>query len=333
MEVMKSSQQFRPQIRRLGDQLGAVYTPIAIAIALAAWLMSGEAVRFLAVLVVATPCPLLIAIPVAIIGSISLAAKRSIIIRDPAVLEQAPKCQAIILDKTGTLTYGKPALVDVVLGAKFDNEEVLKLAASLEQYSKHPLSSAILKAAKEQGISLLPVSEVSEPPGMGMFGRLLGKSVQITSRNKLQVQSPHLYSLLPPLVGGLECVLLIEGEYAATLRFRDEPRIEGKPFIEHLRPKHQYQRIILLSGDRESEVRYLANEVGITEVYAQQSPEQKLAFVRKVNAEYSTLYVGDGVNDAPSLSAASVGIAFGQNSDVTSEASGAVIMDSSAHQA
>ncbi len=115
MQVMQSSQQHRPRIRRLGDQLGAFYTPLAVALGVAAWVVSGDPVRFLAVMVVATPCPLLIAIPVAIIGSISLAARRAIIVRDPAVLEQVDTCKTIIFDKTGTLTYGKPQLTEQTL--------------------------------------------------------------------------------------------------------------------------------------------------------------------------------------------------------------------------
>jgi P-type E1-E2 ATPase len=124
-------------------------------------------------------------------------------------------------------------------------------------------------------------------------------------------------------------VALIDGRYAATLRFRDRPRPGGRPFISHLASKHGFDRVLLLSGDRESEVRYLAELVGITEVHSSQSPEQKLARVREETARASTVFMGDGINDAPALTAATVGIAFGQNSDVTAEAAGAVILDSS----
>ena len=129
MEVMRESEQNQPHLRRLGDQLGAFYTPAAVAIALVAWAISGEAVRFLAVLVVATPCPLLIAMPVAIIGSISLAARRSIIIKNPVVLEQIAGCRTAIFDKTGTLTYGEPSLTEQLIAPGFAQKEVLALAA------------------------------------------------------------------------------------------------------------------------------------------------------------------------------------------------------------
>ncbi|MDH5627116.1 MAG: HAD-IC family P-type ATPase, partial [Candidatus Krumholzibacteria bacterium] len=137
MEVMRESEQRRPKLRRLGDQIGAVYTPVAVVIAIIAWLVSGEAVRFLSVLVVATPCPLLIAIPVAVIGSVSLAARRGIIIKDPAVLERIETCRTAMFDKTGTLTYGQPRLTEVVTGEPFERGDVLGLVASVERYSRH----------------------------------------------------------------------------------------------------------------------------------------------------------------------------------------------------
>jgi heavy metal translocating P-type ATPase len=329
MQVMRASEQHRPHLRRLGDQLGAFYTPLAVAIALVAWFVSGEVTRFLAVLVVATPCPLLIAIPVALIGSISLSARRGIIIKDPAVLEKIGTCRTAIFDKTGTLTYGKPNLTELMPAAGFEKKEVLAQVASLERYSKHPLSAAILGAAKKSGLSLLDATTISERPGEGLRGTVGGREVQVTSRNKLAMQQPTLNDHLPAVVGGLECVVVIDGRYAATLRFRDEPRAEGASFIHHLRPKHHFDRVLLVSGDRESEVRYLADRVGIKEVYYSQSPEQKVDRVREETARANTIFMGDGINDAPALTVATVGVAFGQNSDITAEAAGAIILESS----
>jgi P-type E1-E2 ATPase len=153
--------------------------------------------------------------------------------------------------------------------------------------------------------------------------------VQVTNRRKLLAGRPELAAELPPGSGGLECVVLIDGHYAATLRFRDQPRPESAPFIRHLGARHHLERVLLVSGDRESEVRYLADQVGISEVYASQSPEQKLAIVRRETGKANTLFLGDGINDAPALTAATVGVAFGQNSDITAEAAGAVILESS----
>jgi heavy metal translocating P-type ATPase len=329
MEVMRASEERRPQMRRLGDRLGALYTPLAIAIALVAWLASGSSTRFLAVLVVATPCPLLIAIPVAIIGSISLAARRGIVIKDPGVLETIGECRIAILDKTGTLTYGQPRLSELIPGLGFERADVLGLVASLESYSKHPLAGAVLAGARAEGVAWPEASQVREPPGEGLRGTVAGREVQVTSRKKLLAQDPRLESELPPVGGGLECMILVDGHYAATLRFRDEPRSDGAPFIRHLGPRHQFDRVMLVSGDRESEVRDLAERVGITETYASQSPEQKLEIVRDETRTAPTVFLGDGINDAPALTAATVGIAFGQNSDITSEAAGAVILESS----
>jgi len=325
MQVVQATEQDRPPLRRLGDRLGAWYTPLALALAAGAGLISGDWVRFLAVLVVATPCPLLIAIPVAVIGAISLSARHSIIIKNPAVLEQVDACRTLIFDKTGTLTYGKPELTDVLCAPGFTREDVLRMAASLEQYSKHPLAGAILQAAKGAGLALDEVAQMSERPGEGLRGTVDGRSVQITGRGKVVARELSL----PTAAGGLECLVLVDEGYAATLRFRDVPRHESRPFIRHLRPSHGVQKVMLVSGDRESEVRYLAELVGIQEVHAGQSPEQKVEIVRREAALAPTLYVGDGINDAPALLAATVGVAFGPHSDITAEAAGAVILEMS----
>ncbi len=182
MEVMRASEKNRPNLRRLGDQLGAWYTPLAVSIALLAWLMSGDIVRFLAVLVIATPCPLLIGIPVTIISSISLAARREIIIKNPAILETIGICRTAIFDKTGTLTYGRPIMSALIVSANHDEQQVLALIASLERYSKHPLSSAIVKAAERANLSLLNVSHITELSGEGLKGVVADKHIQITSR-------------------------------------------------------------------------------------------------------------------------------------------------------
>ena len=329
MDVMRSSEQYRPNIRRLGDKLGALYTPIALIIAIGAWLVSQDILRFLAVLVVATPCPLLIGIPVTIISSISLAARREIIIKNPAILETIGSCRTAIFDKTGTLTYGRPNLTALLTADNFTANEVLALVASLERYSKHPLSTAIIKKAESLGLTRMNVSHIAELPGQGLLGEVSGKHIQITSRKQIALQYPFLTECLPPSSGGLECIVLIDEAYAATLQFRDEVRIESPSFISHLRPKHLFEKLMLVSGDRESEVRYLADQVGIEHVYFSQSPEQKLAIVRRETELAKTVYVGDGINDAPSLTAATIGIAFGRNTDITGEAADAVILDSS----
>src|SRR5271166_5108681 len=325
MKVMHDTEQQRPRLRRLGDRLGAWYTPLAVGVATIAAAASHDAERFLAVVVIATPCPLLLAIPTAIIGAISLAARRAIIIKNPAVLEQIERCQTLIFDKTGTLTYGRPTMTEILCEEGFSREKVLQLVASAEQYSKHPLAGAMVAAAKNENVQLLPVDQISERPGDGLRGQIAGHNVFITGRNKIDQSNLKL----PALASGLECLVFVDSKYAAAIRFHDAPRKDSASFIGHLKPKHGVGKVMLLSGDRESEVKYLAESVGITEIHAGKSPEEKVAIVKEETAKGRTLFVGDGINDAPALMAATVGVAFGSQNDITTEAADAVVLETS----
>lgn len=325
MRVMEETQQRRPRLRRLGDQLGAWYTPIAVGVALLSVAATGNWSRFLAVLVIATPCPLLIAIPVAVIGAIALAARRGIIIKNPAILERLDSCRSFIFDKTGTLTYGNPSLEEVVCAPGFEEGEVLSLAASVERYSKHPLAGAILRTEERRGFLLKPASEIREPPGEGLQGIVEGRRIVMTGRAKLSSEQ----FALPPVSPGLECLVLIDGAFAGVFHFRAAPRGDSRIFLEHLVPNHHAKKVILVSGDRDTEVRYLAAQLNIAEVHAARSPEDKVAIVRSETERERTLFVGDGVNDAPAMQAATVGAAFGATSDITSEAGDAVILEAS----
>jgi len=325
MRVMEETQQQRPRLRRLGDKLGAWYTPIAVGLAVLAWVFTRNPHRFLAVVVIATPCPLLIAIPVAVIGAISLAARRGIIVKNPAVLEQIETCRTFIFDKTGTLTYGRPTLTDVECSPQFQQKDVVRFAASLERYSKHPLAQAILDYAAKNNVQAESASEIQEQPGRGLRGTIGGRKVLLTGRDRLGEEVREL----PGARSGLECVLFVDGQYAALFRFRDAPRQDSDVFVKHLGPRHKVNRILLVSGDRLEEVRYLAAEVGISEIHAAKSPEEKVAIVREETRRARTLFVGDGINDAPAMQAASVAVAFGHDSEITAEAADAVILESS----
>ena len=329
MGVMQEAEQKRPAMRRLGDQIGGWFAGFALIATGLVWIVTGDALHALSVLVIATPCPLIIAIPITIIGAISMAARRGIIIKDPTVLERLPTCHTAIFDKTGTLTYGKPELTEILPAEGFSQDDILQRTASLERYSKHPLASAILKAAAKINFVLLEAESISEKPGQGLTGMIAAHEIRVTHRKKLLQTNPEIAATLPPTVAGLECIIMMNGKYAATFRFRDAPRAEGKSFIGHLGPSHQFNKIMLVSGDRESEVNYLAELLGIKETLASQSPEQKVAVVRAETAKSPTLFMGDGINDAPALASATVGIAFGQHSSVTAEAAGAVIMENS----
>lgn len=326
VEVLHASEENRPHMRRLGDRLGMWYAPLSIGAAILASVLSGDADRFLAVLVIATPCPLLLALPIAITSAISVSARRGIVIKDPSVLEKIGSCTTLIVDKTGTLTYGKPILNEVVCTGSHSRRDVLRFAASLEKFSKHPLASALLDAASAENIPLLLPDSVREEPGKGLTGSFGEHEVTLTSRGKLP---EDLRGQINDIGLGMECVVVINHGIGGLLRFRDQPRTESRPFLQHVSSHHGFSRTVLLSGDRPTEVQDFAQRMNITEVYGGKSPEEKLGLVRKLTNTDRTLYIGDGINDAPAMMNATVGLALGVNSDVTSEAAGAVVLQSS----
>ncbi len=323
MRVVRETETNQPAMRRLAERLGAWYTPLSLVIAVAAWAGSGDPGRFLAVIVVATPCPLLIGIPVAVIGAISLAAKNGILIRKAAALEDIDRCRVFVFDKTGTLTYGRPTVSDVVTAPDVPRERVLRLVGSMEAYSRHPLAAAIVKAA--EGLAPVEVSEIHEHPGQGLLAVADGQRVEVTGRKQALARGMDL----PEETAGLECVVAIDGRFAALIRFRDVPRHDAPDFVRHLGTRHGGTRVVLLSGDRESEVRYLAELAGIREVLYGQSPEEKVRFVSDIAREGPVLYVGDGINDAPALLAATVGIALGDRGEIAVQAADAAILEPS----
>lgn len=323
--ILKTAEAERPPMRRLADRLGGIYTVIALAVATLGWAISGDPQRFLSVLVIATPCPLLIGVPVAIVSAISLAARNGIIIKDPSVLERISTVRTMIFDKTGTLTYGRPSVTSVELlpGAMqgLSVERVLALTAALERYSRHPLAHAVVEAAS--ALSRLPVVRLSEQPGQGLRGEVDDIRVAVIGRG--QIDNPAL----PETEVGLECVVVLDDQPSAIIRFRDAPRAGARDFVNHLGGSHAVERTLMLSGDRDIEVQYLGSIVGMDEMHGSISPEEKLRIVREETAKAPTAFFGDGVNDAPAMTAATVGIAFGQGSDITAEAASAVVLDSS----
>ena len=327
MEVMKQAKEQRPEIRKIADKVGAIFAPVTIIIASTSYYFTHDLTNFLAVLTIATPCPLLIAVPIAIISAISISARQGIIIKDARILEKLSICTTAIFDKTGTLTFGEPNISEIIALDEFSAEEILQKTASLERYSRHPLAGSILKEAQKRNLILLDAQNISEKPGYGMIGNIGEQEIIITSRKKIHEFQPSKIPL-PDLSDGMECVIIINKKVAGILHFRDLERPESKSFINHLAPNHNFKKIILLSGDRASEVNYLAEKLGINNYFSSQSPEQKLEIVKKETQNAPTLFMGDGINDAPALMLASVGIAFGQGNNITSESSGAVILES-----
>ena len=325
--IVRAAEERRPPMRRLADRLGAWYTLLAVSVAAAGWMASGDPNRFLAVLVIATPCPLLLAIPVAIVGAISLAARRGILIRDAAVLENIGSCRTVVFDKTGTLTLGRPSLTNVfcaprVRAAASPEPRCEPRAGTRSTRSVRPCC----KRPRTRARLCLPVSEVFEHPGTGLDGRVGGQHVRLTSRQGAGRDWP---AALPGDAEGLECVVIVDEAVAALLRFRDSPRQDSGSFVGHLSPRHGVTRVLLTSGDRASEVRHLAALVGIADVRSGQSPEDKVELVEAEVRRAPTLFVGDGLNDAPAMAVATVAVALGRSHDVTAESAHAVILDGS----
>jgi P-type E1-E2 ATPase len=202
---------------------------------------------------------------------------------------------------------------------------VLAGAGSLERYSKHPLAAAIVELAKQRNCEVFPVSEVREAPGEGLRGTVNGREVFLTGRSKVSGERLPLPSMQP----GLECLVFLDRKFAALFGFEDAPRSDSRVFLTHLSPRHRVARVILVSGDRETEVRSLADKIGIRIAYGARTPEEKVELVRAETATTKTAFVGDGINDAPAMQAATVGIAFGHENDITSEAADAVVLDRS----
>ena len=336
VEVLHASEQQRPRIRRIGDRIGGWYTPLALAIAGLAWLFTHNPERFLAVLVIATPCPVLLAIPVAVIGAISIAAGRGILIKDPSILEKLSSCRILVVDKTGTLTYGRPHVREILTFNYWDRAHLLALTASLERYSKHPLADAIRAAADGRASSpSLHVAHVSEHPGKGLVGTVDGLTLTVTGRGKLPLhlaRSASSYRSRPRVHHPRPATPTTQTRSPpspVSSVSKTSPAPTPAVFLHHVGTRHGIQRIVLLSGDRPQEVNAFAQAMGITEVYGGMSPEQKVEVVRQLNATAPTLYLGDGINDAPAMMAATAGVALGLNSDITAEAAGAVILQSS----
>jgi heavy metal translocating P-type ATPase len=324
-EVIEQQATKRVRMRRIADSIASWYTPFGLIVALLAWGISGDPIRFLSVLVVATPCPLIIGIPVAIIGAISSAARKGIIIRDPASLEAASTCSAMILDKTGTLTIGKPQVTSLKLFGGWNENELLPLLLSAERYSKHPLATAIVAYAELKGCAPLNVATVEEQPGKGLLATIDGQTIEIGKWSLLAAAGAEL-SEQPQ---GPSCSVIINGAPAALLTFRDIPRRESRPFVEHLAAHHGIRNVMMLSGDRDTEAQYLASQVGITNARGGLSPEEKLLTLQEVMAKEHTIFIGDGINDAPSLQAATVGIGLGTKSDIIGESADVIILEPS----
>ncbi|MFB7461894.1 heavy metal translocating P-type ATPase [Streptomyces sp. NPDC056224] len=312
---------------RLADRYAAWFLPLSLAVAGLAWLTSGSAVRAVAVLVVATPCPLLLAAPVAIVSGLSRASRLGVVIRDGGALENLGRARTLLLDKTGTLTRGRPRVLDVTASPDITPSEVLRLAASVDQYSPHVLAQAIVDTARQRDLSLSLPTDVTEVPGRGATGSVNGHRVSIGRLGPDDVRPPWARAVdnRALLDGAAVAWLSVNGQLAGAILLRDPLRHDAPRTLRHLRAAG-IQRLLMLTGDRAAPAHEVAAVLGLDGVLAELSPADKVTAVRDERERAVTVMVGDGVNDAPALAAADVGVAMGaRGSTASSEAADIVL--------
>lgn len=309
---------------RLADRYAVPFTVFSLVLAAVAWWVSGDPVRFAEVLVLATPCPLLIAAPVAFIGGMSRAARNGIIVKGGGVLEQLASARTVVFDKTGTLTHGAPELVAVRPEPGFASDELLRLVASAEQYSSHVLAASMIDAANERGLRLAEAEAAREAATSGVVARIGGRDVVVGKFAYVREQAPetHRTEIAP---GELAVYVAVDGRYAGALLARDRLRDNAAATLERL-DRLGVHHTMMLTGDAQATADHIAAELGIERVRAECLPADKVHEVADI-AERPVIMVGDGVNDAPVLAAADVGIAMGaRGATAASESADAVIL-------
>ncbi len=312
---------------RLADRVAAWFVPLALSVAGLAWLVSGSPARAVAVLVVATPCPLLLAAPVAIVSGLSRASRIGVLVRGGGPLETLGRATTLVLDKTGTLTSGRPRGTDVVTAPGWTVDDVLGLAASADQLSPHVLASAIVAEARLRGLALSVPTDVQEEAGTGVSATVGGRRVQVGNLG-LDDEDGGWAALVvsrASLDGAVVAWVRVDDELAGAIMLADPLRPDAPRTLRRLRAAG-IERLVMLTGDRPAPAREIGTVLGLDEVAAQQKPEDKVARVRRESERAVTAMVGDGVNDAPALAAADVGIAMGaRGSTASSEAADIVL--------
>jgi len=313
---------------RLADRYALWFLLVTLAAAAAAWALGGAA-RAVAVLVVATPCPLILAVPVAFVSGLSVAARRGVVVKGGAVLERLARCTTLLLDKTGTLTSGRPTVAGVICAGPVPAEEVLRLAASLDQVSGHVLAGAVMRAALARNCRLALPTQTEEVPGHGIRGVVDGHQVAVGTAGFTGVAG------VPPwakrarrqarLDGALTVFVAMDGSPAGVLILDDPVRPDARRTIRALRAGG-IRRIVVVTGDRSEVAATVGAVIGVDEVLAERSPADKLDAVRSERHRAPTAMVGDGINDAPALALADVGVAMGaRGASAASEAADAVL--------
>ncbi len=331
VRLAEEARRSRAPFVRLADRYALFFIPLTLLIAAAAWKLSGDPLRALAVLVVATPCPLILAVPISIMSGISRAARRGILIKDGATLEALAGIKQVFLDKTGTLTSGHARLQSIEVNGLADPQRLLCLAASLAQASTHPISRAIVEAANQRQLLLSVPQQVEETPGAGLCGVVDGRQVRLGTLSFAQASAPASQWAAAMLrhMDYLACsgsFIEVDRALAGLLVFSDNVRRETPQTLRRLRNRG-IERIVMLTGDRLETAEMVALSAGIDELRAGLIPEDKVRAVQEGCLRASTLMVGDGINDAPALAAANVGVAMGASGATASaQAAGVVLL-------
>ena len=331
VRLIKEAEKQKAPFVRLADRYALVFVPVTLVIAAAAWVLTGDPVRALAVLVVATPCPLILAVPIAIVAGISRAARRGIIVKGGGALETLARGSVLLFDKTGTLTSGVPEVADVEVFASIDPEELLRLAASLDQLSPHVLGAAIVRAARQRGLPLSFPVEVREEPGSGIEGTVdgrrvsLGKASWVSGGRGLPARARDIRRR-SAMEGSSAVFVAIDGEVAGGLILDDPIRPDTPRVIRTLR-RAGIKRVVMVTGDHPDVAESVGISIGVDRILSERDPTDKVDAVKAEGDGGVTVMVGDGVNDAPALAAADVGVAMGaRGATASSEAADVVLV-------
>ncbi|MHB0770502.1 heavy metal translocating P-type ATPase [Bradyrhizobium sp. 5.13L] len=329
VRLIDGAQRSKAPMSRLADRFAIVFLAITVLIAAVAWFFTGDPVRAVAVLVIATPCPLILGVPVAIVSGLSRAARNGILIKGGKAIEALARIDSLVLDKTGTLTDGRAKVVAIDVSSGADPADVLRFAASLDQASKHIIAQTIVGEAQSRRLRLAIPSDVVETPGEGVTGVVEGRSVAVGGirfvMSKLPKRAEHLHQPTRS-PGAVVVAVAVGGRLAGEIRLADELRSGTQALLDRLRTLG-VQRIVLATGDRREVADAVAAGLGIDAVRSGLTPDQKVLVVLSERKNGSVMMVGDGVNDAPALAAADVGVAMGARGTAASaEAADVVIL-------